>query len=723
MKDLKNIALEKASTGRSQPVGSSFESQHKREKEALVRQIDSLDGSRIQKIEANSGNGRGQKILRVAAYCRVSTDDIDQAISITMQRKNYSEMIKANPAWKYVGSYVDDGFSGTNTDHRMGFQQMMADAMAGKIDMIITKSVSRFSRNIADCILWIDKLKVNNVSVFFQQENFDTMNQTSSIILYVLAMVAEEESHMKSEAMLLSLEWRFSRGRFLTPRLFGYDVVKIPDGLGGEKKVLIINEAEARVVRWIYYNILNGADVREIAEVLTELEIPTGGRRRDGTLNTIWTPSGTVNLVRNERYCGDVLSRKTWTPNFKDHKSKKNNGAKNKYFLANHHDAIVSRKVWNTVQKILNSRKYGHEGSYLPMRIIDRGTLTGYISLNLKWAGYEAEDYIKASQIAMGVIEGELTEDLENEYLPEKGMRVGRMIDDHGISKIERELTEAEKKIKAELEGWSVDEQDFEDKEKLIQTFQVVKGEFFSSIYEPVVRISKNGISFNSRCRAKLSNEYVEILFNPVERMIIVRPSDENNPNAVPWSKDFFNAGSMSRIICGCMGWDRDYTYRIMCQEIHEEDGPGVVLAFDLDNFIGRARKVKDEIIMPAKLESTDEEKEGTSYFFPPEEDSEPMEIKDIEERFTKKKEQESKIFGEPYFVHNEELRSFVTKKEGGIWDMMIEARPVDAVHMIDEETVETLFQEITENPPRLPDDKDSNDPIIDGNAAKVADT
>ena len=297
------------------------------------------------------------------------------------------------------------------------------------------------------------------------------------------------------------------------------------------------------------------------------------------------------------------------------------------------------------------------------------------------------------------------------------------MIDDHGISKIERELTEAEKKIKAELEGWSVDEQDFEDKEKLIQTFQVVKGEFFSSIYEPVVRISKNGISFNSRCRAKLSNEYVEILFNPVERMIIVRPSDENNPNAVPWSKDFFNAGSMSRIICGCMGWDRDYTYRIMCQEIHEEDGPGVVLAFDLDNFIGRARKVKDEIIMPAKLESTNEEKEGTSYFFPPEEDSEPMEIKDIEERFTKKKEQESKIFGEPYFIHNEELRSFVTKKEGGIWDMMIEARPVDAVHMIDEETVETLFQEITENPPRLPDDKDSNDPIIDGNAAKVADT
>ena len=126
--------------------------------------------------------------------------------------------------WKYAGTYVDNGFSGTNTAHRPGFLKLIEDARAGKIDMIITKAVSRFARNLLDCISYIDELKNLDppVRVFFEQENLDTGLQTSGIILFVLAMVAEEESHMKSEAMLLSLEWRFSRGRFLTPSLFGY---------------------------------------------------------------------------------------------------------------------------------------------------------------------------------------------------------------------------------------------------------------------------------------------------------------------------------------------------------------------------------------------------------------------------------------------------------------------------------------------------------------------
>ena len=113
--------------------------------------------------------------------------------------------------------------------------------------MIITKSVSRFARNLMDCIGWVEALQNHDppIKVFFEQENLDTMSQTSGIILFVLAMVAEEESHMKSEAMLLSLEWRFSRGRFLTPRLFGFDKVEVPDGYGGHKKVLQINESEA----------------------------------------------------------------------------------------------------------------------------------------------------------------------------------------------------------------------------------------------------------------------------------------------------------------------------------------------------------------------------------------------------------------------------------------------------------------------------------------------
>ncbi|MBQ7547850.1 MAG: recombinase family protein [Clostridia bacterium] len=245
--------------------------------------------------------------------------------------------------------------------------------------MIITKAVSRFARNLMDCIGWVEALQNHDppIRVFFETEHIDTMSQTSGIILFVLAMVAQEESHMKSEAILLSLEWRFSRGRFLTPRLFGYDKVEVPDGYGGHKKVLQVNENEARVVRWMYSMLLGGGTPEEIADVLTELAIPTGGRRRDGTLNTHWSAGGVVSTMRNERHCGDVLARKTYTPNYKDHKAKKNNGKKNKYFQPDHHGAIVSRSTWNAAQRILNSRRYGHEGTYLLMRVIDRGALAG----------------------------------------------------------------------------------------------------------------------------------------------------------------------------------------------------------------------------------------------------------------------------------------------------------------------------------------------------------
>ena len=329
MNDIRKAATERAARTRTTPVGASFESERQRAKNALVKQLDSLDGKNIRKIAAVSeGPENENKVLRVAAYCRVSTDDIDQAISITFQIREYKRKILANPDWKYVGTYVDDGFSGTNTDHRQGFQKLMKDAMDGKIDMIITKAVSRFARNLMDCIGWVEALQNHDppVRVFFEQENLDTMSQTSSIILFVLAMVAQEESHMKSEAILLSLEWRFSRGRFLTPRLFGYDKIDIPDGFGGYKKILSINEAEARVVKWMYATLLNGGIPEEMARVLTDLAIPTGGRAKNGTINTHWTKNTVTSCLRNEKHCGDVLARKTYTPNYKDHKAKKNKG-------------------------------------------------------------------------------------------------------------------------------------------------------------------------------------------------------------------------------------------------------------------------------------------------------------------------------------------------------------------------------------------------------------
>ena len=704
MDDVMQIAQERAERPKTSPIGSGFESERQRSKNALVRQIDSLDGRNVRMIAAAGATPEEDRILRVAAYCRVSTDDIDQALSIRLQITQYMQKIRENPNWKYAGCYVDDGFSGTNTAHRQGFQKLMKDAMDGKIDMIITKAVSRFARNLMDCIGWVEALQNHDppIRVFFEQENLDTLSQTSGIILFVLAMVAQEESHMKSEAILLSLEWRFSRGRFLTPRLFGYDKVEVPDGFGGKKKILAVNESEARVVRWMYSTLLNGGSPEEIAEVLTEMAIPTGGRRRDGTLNTRWTASGVVATMRNEKHCGDVLARKTYTPNYKDHKAKKNNGKKNKYFQPDHHDAIVSRAMWNAAQRILNSRKYGHEGTYLPMRIIDSGSLAGYISMNRAWAGFDYEDYYRASQIAMGILDSEPDVDLEKEYLPEGGRRLDCLVDDHGISQIARDLTAAEQKIKDEMEGRDSEDIDAGQNDELTRSFQVVSGEMFSRVHEPVIRITPKNITFNKSCVAKLPGvESVELLLNPIERMMVIRPCAPEHPNAMTWDARSRGAAPLSKVIYSVMGWEQDYSFRIPCQTVSDGTPGHTVLVFDLDNYVGRSVSKKDEAIIAIKEaeQNTEEREDAASYYYPPDDD-EPQEIRDMEERFMQAVEVGRKTFGEPAFRHESGMRSIPSDSE---WDMMTEARPLDVTHTVNADDVDDLLLAIMNDPPALP--------------------
>ena len=708
MNDVQKAAEARAAK-QSKPIGSSFETERQREKRALFKQIEGSNGVNIHKIAATASTPEADesKPLRVAAYCRVSTDDLDQALSIAMQIKVYKEKIKSTPNWTYVGTYVDDGFSGTNTDHRQGFQKLMKDCMDGKIDMIITKAVSRFARNLLDCIKWVEALQNHDppVRVFFEQENLDTMSQTSGIILFVLAMVAEEESHMKSEAMLLSLEWRFSRGRFLTPRLFGFDKVEVPDGYGGHKKILQINESEANVVRWMYSALLSGMTPEEIAGMLTDLAIPTGGRKKDGSFNTHWIDNTVISILRNEKHCGDVLARKTYTKSFKDHKSRKNTGQKNKYYQANHHDAIVSRTTWNAAQRILNSRRYGHEGTYLPMRIIDTGSLTGFISMNRSWAGFDAEDYYRVSQIAMGLMDGELKADLEHEFLPESGHRIGGLMDDHGIAQIARDLTAAEQEMKNELEGKKRDAENETEKEEIVKTFQVVSGNMFSKVYEPVVRITMSSITFNRACVSKMLCNYAELMFNPVERMLVVRPCTVDNPNAIPWDSNSRGASSLSKVLFATMGWEEDYSYRIPCQPL---EGPNeeVVLFFDLDNYVGRAINKAEEVIIARKQVEMETDNTGKSYFYPPEDDEEPQEIKDMEEKFQKAVEVNKRIFGIPAFEHESNVRGF---SQGDTWDMMIPARPLDITHTVESATVEDLFDQILNDPPQIPIKKDSS--------------
>ena len=473
----------------------------------------------------------------------------------------------------------------------------------------------------------------------------------------------------------------------------------MPDGFGGHKKVLQINESEANVVRWMYSALLSGMSPEEIAGILTDLAIPTGGRKKDGSYNTHWTDTGVVSIMRNEKHCGDVLARKTYTKSFKDHKARKNTGQKNKYYQANHHDAIVSRTTWNAAQRILNSRRYGHEGTYLPMRIIDTGSLTGFISMNRSWAGFDAEDYYRVSQIAMGLLNGELEANLENEFLPESGHRMGGLMDDHGIAQIARDLTAAEQEMKNELEGKKQDAESDAEREEIVKTFQVVSGTMFTKVYEPVVRITTSSITFNKSCVNRMLCNYAEILFNPVERMRVVRPCAADHPNAIPWDSKSKGASSLSKVFFATMGWEEDYSYRIPCQPL---GGPNeeVVLFFDLDNYVGHAINKTEEVIIARKQVEMEMDNSGKSYFYPPEEDDEPQEIRDMEEKFQKAVETNKKIFGIPAFEHDSTVRSFA---QGKTWDMMTPARPLDIVHKVDSRAVDELFDQILNAPPTIP--------------------
>ena len=675
-------------------------SEREKAAEAQRKQIGSYSGERVRKIAAKPQEAEGREgKARVAAYCRVSTDDIDQVISIELQKDEYQKKIKENPAWDYMGTYVDDGFSGTNTDHRPGFRLMMQDALDGKLDVIITKSVSRFARNLLDCIGCVEKLQNANppVKVIFEMEGIDTLATTTNLILTILAVVAEEESHMKSEAILLSLEWRFSRGRFLTPRLFGYELVKVDDGFGGYRKVLKPVEAEARVVRWIYEKVAAGASLEAIAGRLTELGIPTGGRKKDKTINTVWTSRRVSALVRSERYCGDVLARKTYTPNYKTHKAKRNNGKKNKYFQTGHHDAIVSRALWNAAQRILNSRKFGHEGTYLPMRIVKEGPLRGYISMNPKWAGYTMDDYFRMCNIAMGITEGETVEDLENEYLPEGGYRMDGLMDDQGIQRIARELTKEEQAMKEKLEGRDSADEDSREEAEPRQYFQVVRGDMFSKITDPVMRITPSGIGYNLVCTRKLPEcDYVEILMNPVERAIVVRPCPKDYPNAVAWKKSI-GATYLCGIFYDIMGWDETYTYKLPATV--KTNGDEKVLFFDMDNYVGRAISGKaDETIVPEKRERPQETEETKGFFYGPN-DNEPQsieEIREIEEKLQRAKKAERRTFGEPAFQYFA-ADAAVLEGEGSL---LTEAEPISETLEIDKEENEFLLMEIMDDPP-----------------------
>ena len=286
-----------------------------------------------------------KKLRRVAAYARVSTNSEEQATSYEAQVSYYTEHIKANSDWKFVHVYTDKGISGTSTKKREGFNQMIEDALAGKIDLIITKSVSRFARNTVDSLTTIRKLKAHGIEVYFEEQNIYTLDSKGELMLTIMSSLAQEESRSISENVTWGQRKRFADGKGSMPykHFLGYR-----KGVNGEPEIV---EEEAEVVRRIYRMFLDGKTPFGIAQVLMEDGVPTPCGK------TKWSTSTILSILSNEKYKGDALLQKTFCTDFLTKKMKVNEGEVPQYYVENSHPAIVSSEMYDLVQQELERRK------------------------------------------------------------------------------------------------------------------------------------------------------------------------------------------------------------------------------------------------------------------------------------------------------------------------------------------------------------------------------
>ena len=308
--------------------------------------------------------------LRVAAYCRVSTQEEEQVGSFDMQVRHFTQRIEGNPDWELVEIYQDEGISATTVKKRLGFQKMIADAVDGKIDLILTKSISRFGRNIVDILDNLNVLSALNppVSVEFETEHITyTGDGKNNLLIVLLSALAEMEFSVQNTLGF----YRDHFGR------------------------LVIEPTEARIVEYIYESCLEGGTPSEIAAALTEqgIKSPMG--------NDSWSAGTVRSILRNEKYCGDALMQKTYTKDFRTHKSVKNTDL-NMYFKENHHTAIIKKEDWLKVQKLLSERHTSpHKAKlrflsnrFVAHRVKD-GLFKGYLILDSRWSPAERQEFMK----------------------------------------------------------------------------------------------------------------------------------------------------------------------------------------------------------------------------------------------------------------------------------------------------------------------------------------
>ncbi len=468
---------------------------------------------------------------RVAVYVRVSTNNLQQTSSYELQKNYYEDMILRHPNWKLTEIYADEGISGTSLKHRDQFNRMISDCEAGKIDLIITKNVSRFARNIVDCITAVKKLKKLPVpvGVYFETDGIFSLKSEDEQRLHFMSTIAQEESHIKSSIMNASIDMRFSHGILLTPVLLGYD--------HDENGKLVINESEARTVRLIFFMYLYGYTCEQIANELEKL----GRQTKKG--NTRWNAGSVLNVLRNERHCGDVLAHKTFTPDYCEHKSKKNRGDRTQYRWKDDHEAIITRSDFLAVQQLIDNAKYKNTDVLPKLKVITAGALSGFVLINPRWSGFKANDYISVSESVLP----------KQKNMPEQ--------------------IEAKKG-------------DFD-----FRGYEMARSQLFNTMEKISVTFTAAFIKFSTGALRRLENcRNVEILICPYMKLFAVRKCDKEQKNSILWNSVDNRGKYVPRGVGGkaflctlfeLADWNMEYKYCTRGVKLCK--GSECVLIFDLN--------------------------------------------------------------------------------------------------------------------------------------------
>lgn len=489
------------------------------------------------------------RIFRTCAYCRVSTDHEEQAYSLELQKEHWTKVVKEHKNWSLLHVFADEGITATSTKHRVQFNQMIEDCLADKYDLIVTKSVSRFARNVVDGIEIARKLKNHNppVGIFFEADGIFTLVEDSEIRLSIMFSFAQSESESKRSSMNWSLSNRFRTGRLLTPELYGYTRERDITGKYIIGAKLIPVEHQATIVKYIYDAFLAGFTIEAIARQLNDIGEKTN-------TNSDWNSNGIKYILTNERYCGHVLTWKTFTIDVFDHKSKKNDHDRDQYLYENDHEAIIPVAKFEAVQKLIVQRRMGIM-AYPVLHVVPYGYFAGYLPVNHRWMIEDSSPYVQATS--------SIEECTVEKPIPKKN-----------FSKFD------------------------------LSDYQVAGGLLFESGTEyPIASISKRYISFNVACIKEFPEAlFIQILMHPTDRKFAIRPVNKEAPNSIRLRNHqnsqikakTLSCPGLTALIYQLCDWNPEFTYKM--RGLVLKQGEEKALCFDFSNsmpYMGNEEKTK----------------------------------------------------------------------------------------------------------------------------------